>query len=58
MPFYGDDGSVTVKKGLTLSMTIDERIADGFYFANSIKILRKIVANPELIDEPINNPVE
>ncbi len=58
MPFYGDDGSVTVKKGLTLSMTIDERIADGFYFANSIKILRKLVENPALIDEPINTPLE
>lgn len=58
MPFYGEDGSVTVKKGLTLSMTIDERIADGFYFANSIKILRKFIENPELIDEPINKPLE
>lgn len=58
MPFYGEDGSVTVKKGLTLSMTLDERIADGFYFANSIKILRKLVANPELIDQPINTPIE
>lgn len=58
MPFYGEDGSVSVKKGLTLSMTIDERIADGFYFANSIKILRKLVENPELIDEPINKPID
>lgn len=58
MPFYGEDGSVTVKKGLTMSMTIDERIADGFYFANSIKIMRKLVENPSLIDEPINSPIE
>lgn len=58
MPFYGEDGSVTVKKGLTLSMTIDERIADGFYFANSIKILRKLVENPTLIDMPINSLLE
>ncbi len=58
MPFYAEDGSVTVKKGLTLSMTIDERIADGFYFANSIKILRKFIENPKLIDEPINKPLD
>lgn len=58
MPFYGEDGSVTVKKGLTLSLTIDERIADGFYFAKSIKILRKIIENPELIEENIKNPIE
>ena len=39
MPFYGDDGSVTVKDGLKMSLTIDERIADGFYFAASVKLL-------------------
>jgi hypothetical protein len=58
MPFYGEDGSVTVKKGLTMSMTIDERIADGFYFANSIKILRKIIENPDLIEQNVNTPIE
>lgn len=58
MPFYNADGSVEVKPGLNLSLTIDERIADGFYFANSIKILRKFFENPELIDEPINKPLD
>ena len=58
MPFYSADGSVEVKQGLKLSLTIDERIADGFYFANSIKILRKFFENPSLIDEPINKPID
>ncbi len=58
MPFYGTDGSVTVKQGLNLSLTVDERIADGFYFANSIKILRRFFEEPELIDEPINKPLD
>lgn len=58
MPFYAEDGSVTVRHALKLSLTIDERIADGFYFANSIKILRKIFENPELIDRPLNEPIE
>lgn len=58
MPFYNADGSVEVKPGLNLSLTIDERIADGFYFANSIKILRKFFDNPELIDEPISKPLD
>lgn len=57
-PFYAPDGSVTVKEALTLSLTIDERIADGFYFANSIKILRKLFENPELIETPLNEPIE
>ncbi len=58
MPFYNADGSVEVKPGLNLSLTIDERIADGFYFANSIKILRRFFENPDLIDEPINKPLD
>lgn len=58
MPFYNADGSVEVKAGLNLSLTIDERIADGFYFANSIKILRRFFENPDLIDEPINKPLD
>ncbi len=53
MPFYNEDGSVTVKEGLKMSLTIDERIADGFYFANSIKIMRKLFETPELIEKPI-----
>ncbi len=58
MPFYNADGTIEVKQGLNLSLTIDERIADGFYFANSIKILRKFFDDPSLIDDPINMPIE
>lgn len=58
MPFYNADGSTEVKQGIKLSLTIDERIADGFYFANSIKILHRFFENPELIEEPINKPLD
>ena len=58
MPFYNSDGSVCVKEALKMSLTIDERIADGFYFANSIKILRKLFENPELIEKPIHEEIE
>ena len=57
-PFYREDGSVYVHDALKLSLTIDERIADGFYFANSIKILRKLFENPELIEQPITQPID
>jgi hypothetical protein len=52
-PFYREDGSVYVHEALKLSLTIDERIADGFYFAKSIKILRRFFEEPELIERPI-----
>ena len=53
MPFYGADGSVSVKPALQLNLTLDERIADGFYFAKSIKLLRRLFAHPEWIELPI-----
>lgn len=52
-PFYQADGSVDVRDALQLGITIDERIADGFYFAKSIQLLRRLFMNPELIEQPI-----
>lgn len=57
-PFYGEDGSCEVKETLDLGITVDERIADGVYFAKSIRILKHLLANPELLELPIETPVE
>ncbi|MBQ4137025.1 MAG: 2-oxo acid dehydrogenase subunit E2 [Clostridia bacterium] len=57
-PFYDADGNMELKDALELGITIDERIADGLYFINSIKILKKLLSNPELLERPINEPVE
>ena len=40
------------------SFTIDERIADGFYFAKSFKIFRHLIENPELLDRPLQEPID
>ncbi len=58
MPFYKEDGTYELREALNLGITVDERIADGVYFANSIKILRKLLENPELLELPINTEVE
>lgn len=57
-PIFSRDGSYEMREMLPLGFTIDERIADGFYFANSIKILRYIIAHPEILDEPLANPID
>ena len=56
--FFNADGTSEIREGLKLGITIDERIADGVYFANSIKLLRKLLENPELLDAPIMTEVE
>ena len=51
-PFYGEDGSVTIKPALNLGLTLDERIADGYYYSKTIRLLKKLLAEPELLDIP------
>ena len=55
-PFFEPDGSVQMRDALELGLTIDERIADGVYFAKSIHLLRRLLSQPELLDEPIQTP--
>lgn len=57
-PFFQPDGSVQMRDALELGLTIDERIADGVYFAKSIHLLQRLLSQPELLDEPIQTPVD
>ena len=41
-----------------LRFTVDERLADGYYCAKSIRLLKKILENPELMELPMNEEVE
>ena len=38
---------------LELGVTLDERIADGVYFARSINLLKHYLAHPQLLDRPL-----
>lgn len=53
MPFYENE-QVVFKDGVELGFTIDERIADGYYFAKSFKLLQFLLQNPEYLDKPFN----
>lgn len=51
-PFYGEDGSVSIRPALNLGLTLDERIADGYYYSKTVRLLKKFLAEPELLDIP------
>ena len=53
LPFYEND-QVIFKDGVKLGITVDERIADGYYFSKSFKMLKLFLENPELLDRPLN----
>lgn len=52
------DGRKEVRDILPLGATVDERIADGFYFAKSVKLLKTVLAQPELLFRPLSEDVE
>ena len=57
-PFWKEDGSYELRNTIKLGMTIDERIADGYYFAKTLRLVRHIFAHPELLDLPAAEPIE
>ena len=56
-PSYDAQGNVTMKKVIDLSFTIDERISDGFYYVKSMKLLKKLLENPELMEGKLSDEV-
>lgn len=57
-PFYDNDGKVTMKEVVDLGITIDERIADGYYYAKTVKIIKKLLENPNLLELPFETEIE
>ena len=46
-----------IRKTVDISLTLDERIADGFYFAKSIKLFKYILENPELLNDELSTKI-
>lgn len=57
-PFFDAEGRVTMKETVEIGVTIDERIADGYYYSKTFKLLRKLLENPELLELPANAEIE
>lgn len=53
-PFFDSKGDVTMKSCIDLGITVDERISDGYYFAKSIRLLKRILEHPEVLEQPLN----
>lgn len=52
------DGSRVVRDVVDVGVTLDERIADGFYFGRSWKIVQRLLAHPELLDRPLKEEMD
>lgn len=55
---YSGDGTEDLHEVIPLGITLDERIADGYYYSGSMALLRELLAHPELLEAPADTPVE
>ncbi|MBQ1307284.1 MAG: 2-oxo acid dehydrogenase subunit E2 [Erysipelotrichaceae bacterium] len=53
-----EKGKQEVRKVCEFGVTLDERIADGFYFAKSVAMIEKILQDPKLLSDPVSKPIE
>ena len=57
-PVFHEDGAFEMHTMLDVGITLDERIADGYYYAKTVRLLKKLIENPELLDRPANEEVD
>ena len=57
-PVVREDHSIDIRDMVDVGITLDERIADGFYFARSLKIVQHLLSNPELLDRPLKESID
>ena len=55
---YFKDCSSDLYEVIPLGITLDERIADGYYYSGTVALVKELLAHPELLDLPANTPVE
>ena len=48
-----EDDNIVEEKAISLAWVADERICDGFYYANAIKSFNRYLKKPELLEENI-----
>ena len=53
-----ENGNQKTRDVINLGVTLDERIADGFYFARSLKLIKHLFKNPELLDKTLGEEID
>lgn len=57
-PFTDENGNTEMRDSIDLGLTIDERIADGYYYSKTVRLLRQLLENPELLERPLSERVD
>lgn len=51
-------GQVVPAKILTMKLVADERICDGLYYARSLRLFRRIIENPAVLEEELETVIQ
>ena len=57
-PVYHEDGTIEMREMLDLGLTIDERLADGYYYSKSVRLLEYLLTHPEELEKPMSEEVQ
>lgn len=57
-PVFHADGTYEMREMLDLGITIDERLADGYYYSKTIKLFKELMEHPELLETPAAQEIE
>lgn len=55
---YTKDGSEDLHEVIPLGITLDERIADGYYYSGTVALVQELLEHPTLLELPAETPVE
>lgn len=55
---YDKAGNEDLYEALPIGITLDERIADGYYYSGTMALVKELLAHPELLELPANTAVE
>ena len=55
---YLPDGTEDLHEVIPLGITLDERIADGYYYSGTVALVKELLEHPHLLDLPADTPVE
>lgn len=54
----GPEGEGEPHQVIPLGITLDERIADGYYYSGTVALVKELLSHPDLLELPANTPVE
>ncbi|MBQ6551274.1 MAG: hypothetical protein IJL78_07695 [Lachnospiraceae bacterium] len=56
--FTNEDGTQELRDSVDIGLTIDERIADGYYYSKTVALLLRLFNEPELLEKGLGEPVD